>query len=176
MKSIVLLSCLLLTMSNCKKDDSMKDSLSIIKTDYLGNDLRIDGYYYQLLEGNIYGITFFYRNGVVLRCGGSKKDFQDAEEFITTNFINNDSFKNIKGGWGLYIIENSKLTFEYWFLSHTPFTSQTRIGTIVNDSVFVINEHYLMKDGKKAKFYEINEPYYFREFSPKPDSTNIFIN
>jgi hypothetical protein len=175
MKSIVLLSCLLLTMSNCKKDDSMKDPLSISKTDYHGNQLRIDGYYYKVFEGKIIGITFFYRDGVVLDCGGSKEDFAKADEHISTQFLINEVHKGRKTGWGLFIIDNNTITYEQWHYGHTPYKSRMRIGDIVNDSMFVINEYYLMKDGKKAEFKEINETYYFREFSPKPDSTNTFI-
>jgi hypothetical protein len=50
-----------------------------------------------------------------------------------------------------------------------------RAGQILNDTTFVIAESYRMNEGKKTEVKERNETYHFKQFNPKPDSTNRFI-
>jgi hypothetical protein len=159
---------LILTINNCSKIAFWKDDeLSISKTPYTGNQLRIDGYYFQLTPNIEWTETFFfYRNGIVLK-----------------SYINNDtglfetviSFSKLR--YGVFEISNENIKFEKWYPSSPGegFPAYVRSGHILNDTTFVITESYRMKKGKKTEVDSENETYHFRQFSPKPDSTNSFI-
>ena len=45
-------------------------------------------------------------------------------------------------------------------------------GEIQNDSTFLITKSIRSKTGEEK---ELNEIYHFKQFSPKPDSTNVFV-
>jgi hypothetical protein len=51
----------------------------------------------------------------------------------------------------------------------------TNIGVILNDTTFQLTESYRLKKGEKTEYQILDEIYHFRQYSPKPDSTNDFI-
>jgi len=167
-------------MSNCNKDNLWKDDeLSINKEPYTGNQLRIDGYFYEIgVDGYLYPEYFFYSNGSLIYIGGRySPNTIDAEleNFITSPYYINDA-KNDKLTGGLFIIDGLFIKFEKWYPSSgVGLPAYVRVGKILNDTTFVITESYRMQKGTKTETKERNETYYFRQFSPKPDSTNIFI-
>ncbi|MBW7845753.1 MAG: hypothetical protein H3C45_08955, partial [Bacteroidia bacterium] len=89
--------------------------------------------------------------------------------------INSDSYKKYKSNWGVFKIEGNFIQFERWYPSDPPLKAYVRAGTIINDTTFLITESYRMQDGKKTEVKTRNETYYFKQFSPKPDSTNTFV-
>ncbi len=163
-KTIVLL---LIFGYSCKKTDK-DDKLSLELNNYNTNEILIDGYYYTVLEnfeGVIYNRFAFYRNGIV-RYLGSTKSLQEI------NFGPVDA----KDAWGVFQIYSNEIKFEKWYPSSGgPLKAYIRAGNILNDTTFVITESYRMHKGKKTEEKVRNETYHFRQFSPKPDSTNSFI-
>jgi len=153
----------------------MDDKLSLETSQYTGNQLRIDGYYYNLYNEEIHNISFFYENGVTLNCGGAFSDFKEADDYIMTYFINIKKHQKSKINWGVYSIECKKIKIERWAPSQKPYRAYIRSGIIVNDSSFIINEIYRMDKGIRTEIRKINEIYYFKAYNPKPDSTNSYI-
>jgi hypothetical protein len=60
------------------------DVLSIPQTNYHGNELRIDGYYYQSFENNTYFIVYvFYSTGTIFSAGAfPKSNLAQIEETL----------------------------------------------------------------------------------------------
>lgn len=163
---IISLAIIAVSFSSCKKlfED---EELSLQRTDYIGTELRTDGYYYWRYQYEHDGFQydrveprFLYRNGVFIfvnRLDFSKLE-QQEEDFRKGTFYEN--IKNEKVQWGIFQISGSSIVFEGWDYSGGPFlTSYKENGEIINDTTFRI---------KKAIFH-------FKQFSPKPDSTNRFI-
>jgi len=172
MKSIFALSMLL--FMSCKKI-FRDDILSIPQTPYNGSQLRIDGFYYRETENNPYIIVYlFYRNGTLISAGGFPKPLEKVEEGLRAPDINN--VKNAKYNYGRFLIEADSIQFERWYPGSPPLPAYIRAGRILNDTTFVITESFRMQNGKKTETDSgRNEVYHFRQFSPKPDSTNRFV-
>lgn len=172
-----LLLVIVILLGSCKKNKFVKDDeLSIQRTNYTGNQLRINGYYYQLIDGALYGVYCFYANGVIQHLGDGYKlsELAGFEQLITTKDFN-DKSKAVKYFWGVFKIEGNSIQFERWYPSEPPYKAYVRSGTILNDSTFKITESYRMQGGQKTEVTSLNETYHFKKFSPKPDSTNAFV-
>ena len=161
--------------SNCRKDGPLKDDeLSIKRMPYTGDTIRIDGYYYITLD-NYLTVYFLYRDGTILY--GStfpESELNEHEkEYNTSEW--QSIVKQAKDYWGVLKIENNTIQFERWYPSDPPLKSYVRAGTILNDTTFIITESYRMQDSKKTEVDSKNETYYFKQFTPKPDSTNSFV-
>jgi len=173
----LIITLFVLLMSNCNKDKIWKDDeLSTNKEPYTGNQLRIDGYYYELVDGVMHGIYCLYDNGVIHHLGDGIK-FSEINQFeqtiTTTEFI--EKIRKIKYSWGVFKVEGNQIKFERWYPSEPPYKAYVRAGEILNDTTFIITESYRMHKGKKTEVKDRNETYHFKQFSPKPDSTNNFI-
>lgn len=148
------------------------DVFVLKKADNISKRLKLNGYYYQKWENEkIYGVNVFFSNGNNLFLG----DNTTIKELETN--LNNDSWlKNIykhKTWWGLYEINGDDIKFErYYPSSGGGLPAYIRSGKIINDSTFVITQS---KRSDGTGMQEKNETYHFRQFSPKPDSTNNFI-
>ena len=71
-----------LSISNCKweRDESLDDKLTLEKIDYIGNELRIDGYY---ICSHCFAPYFLYRNGIIMGGTGEKNnDISVMEEWL----------------------------------------------------------------------------------------------
>ncbi len=173
MKFLIIL-VIMIYSNSCTKEILSDDKLSLVKTIYSGNQLRIDGYYFQEMDNNVYTIYFFYADGTVLYGGGSFpiSEIENHEvEFTSQEWIT--AVKKSKIRWGLFQIEGNNLLFERWYPSSGgPMPAYIRSGEILNDTTFVITKSVRPKTGEEK---ELNEVYHFRAFSPKPDSTNSFI-
>ena len=154
---------LLLLLSSCKDDE-----LTLQRMPYDGDELRLDGYYHR--KNPNLEIYFFYSNGIVRYGGGGYLSFEEVEYHILNNQI---VFGNSKTDWGIFFINGKTIKFERWYPSSGGgVPTYVREGIILNDTTFHITVSY-RSDGKERR--EENEMYYFRQFSPKPDSTNNFI-
>ena len=172
--------CILLLFFSCQKLIKYKD-FELTKTSYTGNELRIDGYYYCCKpygnDDNLkhYYLRCFYRNGILQSMGEPVlSSLEEADEYIRKNVIEgspNPKLEWLK--WGLFVINGQTIKMEY-YPPVNMFTRWTYIreGTIRNDTTFHITVFY-RSDGKERR--DENEIYHFRQFSPKPDSTNNFI-
>ena len=73
--------------THCFKDKP-DDILSIIKTPYTGNNLKMNGYYYIIGKGGIGSIYFFYDNGELISVDGGENTLESTDNYIIANFIN----------------------------------------------------------------------------------------
>ncbi len=166
MKKIILLFFLSLFFINCSKEKD--DKLNLVQQDFNGNQLRLDGYYFtekENFEGIIYSRYTLYQNGIIRFLGGP-------------NTLDNIIFSsaNSKTVWGIFNIENNIIQFERWYPSSGgPLEAYVRAGKILNDTTFHITETYRLLNGEKTQYRLKDEIYHFKQFSPKPDSTNNFI-
>ena len=139
-----------------------QDMLTIKRQNYMGNELRIDGFYYskeKVRNEDHYTIYFFYRNGVLFQTAASGT----LSEVILE--LNNDNYdyKNEITSWGVFVINNNIITIEKWWPGNGYNAPVVKtMGIIKNDTTFSL-ERSSYKD------------YFFTPFSPKPDSTNTFI-
>lgn len=122
-----------------------------------------------------YDTFFLYENSVLIYGGGIEnyhKKSVSFSEFVKRN--RDTAFKQkIKSSWGIYMIDENRIEFEKWEPSSGgPMKTVIRRGHILNDTTFVITERFNHYDGKT---YHVQDTFRFREFSPKPDSTNRFI-
>jgi hypothetical protein len=147
------------------------EKLSMQRVDYLGNEIRTDGYYYYFTKNNNTVVYFLYKNGIIL-CAHSYSthnlNFVEAEMVKIYSEI-----RKQKDGWGIFIVDSKKIEYEMWNASTgTSLPSMKCKGYIENDTTFYITETYY-SDMKKTESKET--VYHFKQFANKPDSTNIYI-
>lgn len=170
------ITVIVLLMGNCSKDKIWQDDdLSLSRSDYNGNQLRVDGYFYQQKDKYYYDIYCFYNNGILLAAGGTFLSVAEMDDYLNGEFINNKSYQMHKSNWGIFTIENDNIKFERWYPGDPPLKAYIREGNIINDSTFIITESYRMQGGNKTEVKARAETFHFKAFNPKPDSTNKFI-
>jgi len=155
-------------------DKTKDDELSMQRTNFISNELRTDGYYYRYYNQNDVEriiVYILYRNGIIRACGNSES-FQDFENKI--DILNMSTAKSYKENWGVFIVENDIIRYEKWHGARYLEPRKTYIyaGRILNDTTFHITESYRPNGSEIATLDFI---YHFRQFYPKPDSTNNFI-
>lgn len=162
-------------LSCCNKLFQKKDDeLSISRRDYIGDQLRIDGYYYKVgYNGEINDGYWFFRNGILIHAGGIAHSFSKMDDLMMA-YIKDGYYKTRKFAWGVFVIDGDDIAFERWY-PHGPNQAYVRAGKILNKTTFRITESYRMVDGVKTEVREKDEMYYFRQFDFKPDSINRFI-
>ena len=72
-------------------------------------------------------------------------------------------------------MDDNKIIYERWEGSQLGYLVYREEGVIINDTTFVMTEISRVNQGVKTEIKPIERMYYFKEFSPKPDSTNVFI-
>ena len=172
LRSVLLMIIVLFSISGCTKW-SEDEKLTLPKTPYTGNELRTDGYYYHDGEKAII-VVFLYEDGTMIRAGSILVQEIPQREEMFKNGEFYEHIKNNKTCWCVYRIEDDNITTNYW-VSPRPFQCYFEEGTILNDTTFVIQNYYRIVNGEKTEETETNKMFHFRQFSPKPDSTNIFI-
>jgi hypothetical protein len=165
MKTHVFVICLLSILAfSCCEDEE----LTFKKTAYTGNEIRTDGCYYRVMSPDstkaVY--SFFYRNGVLLT-------FIDSKNIDSLKgFENLQSMKKWKTNWWVFNVQDSILTIQGWgdpWGSTRPLI--TSYSKILNDTTIQGIKSINSRTGE----WESNLIVRFRKFSPKPDSTNVFI-
>lgn len=167
----ILTLCFSCEIKNICKDNDLK----LNKTEYAGQDLRINGFYYGNPNINSQGVKLyesfiFYSNGVMMVPG--TVEFKEMEGYITT--IANSNQQNTKFVWGLFDIENKSISIEHWVAAQCGYPVVLRSGEILNDTTFVLKK-MVRRDSQGTTKTDINQEFHFREFDIKPDSTNNFI-
>lgn len=167
-----IIAVMLFSCASCEKE---LHELSMSKTPYTGSELRIDGYYYSNQVYNNYnGVAVFYRDGVCINV------LTPIEGTDTLSFIENDillneslmsSFMTTPNHIGVFRINTESIEFETWEAGRDIITFSS-FGEILNDTTFLIARQVNNDSGKSET---LNLTYRFRQFSPKPDSTNTFI-
>ncbi len=148
-------------------------------------NFKINGYYHQssnlyACNGTCFDVYYFYQNGIFYRSTkGLDQNTSKSLPELDDYFRHRDSSKNeIKfrntyaDSWGIYRVDSSVLTLQSWYVEGSYITF-TQKGDIINDSTVVLKDFYLNSRWPNTKIYSYSMK--FREFSPKPDSTNRFI-
>ena len=169
-KSIVFGIIIFMIIASCSIREAYQDDEFILeKTDYTGNELRINGYFHSdISAGGNYILYVLYRNGIILFPGGSDNPEETIDGFVEE--FNSDS----QTFWGLFQIKDNTIKIEYYMPKmYEGLPAYIKAGEILNDTTFVFREQYRSKDN--SEYQEINETYHFKQYSPKPDSTNSFF-
>ena len=151
------------------------DDLSIQKTNYNGNSLRINGYYYDE-DINYKNILIFYQNGTLLSLIIDTNKIDKLEEKVIYRSLF-DQKNYYRFDWGLFQIEGDSIKYEKWAAYDGYKPAFLHSGYILNDTTFVITS--VSSDSKifdKPKYTKTNTVYRFKYLPRKPDSTNKFIN
>lgn len=165
---------LFLIVFNCI---SCTDTLQLTRTSITGNQLRLDGYYYDNYASyeNLDYIDpiILYSNGIILHTGVEHSLRAIDSTFLDEKWL--EYSKNRHDWWGIYQIEGNSIKIEKLYHSNAWFFhAYIRSGKILNDTTFIINS--VERSGKPwTKEEKILRVYHFRHFSIKPDSTNRFI-
>ena len=169
---------MLLSLTGCEKLSEPDDELSLEKRPYQGDEFRLDGYYYiQASFNSEFGDAyFFYRDGVCLHIGGWSETLEELDDYVTAVAFESNRYQSRISNWGVFQVEGQTLKFERWYpTSSGGFPAFVNEGTILNDSTFHITNFYNLEGGRRTEVESRDKFYYFRAFSPKPDSTNQFI-
>ncbi len=171
-KLFSIVAIILFIFVSCEKD---LQELSLAKTPYTGDELRIDGYYYSNITSlNDLGIAIFYRDGFCIHVF-TDIECQDTLSFIENEILLNESlisnFINTPSNIGVFKINSEAIEFETWEDGRDIITF-SNYGEILNDTTFLITKQVNNDSGKS---YSEKMTYYFKQFSPKPDSTSIYI-
>jgi len=157
-KHIKLLS-LILILCSCKDE-----KFSFQKIPYTGDELRTNGYYftsYQTLGTNYIIVNFLFRDGTILSAGSFENlGFNVVEQKLVERY---ELIRKNKIGWGVFQVIEDIIISETWT------TNSGGVGLpvykwsakIENDTTFLRNDS--------------NQTWHYKQFSPKPDSTNRFI-
>ena len=138
-----------------------KQKFELKRQDYTANNFRIDGFYY---NENVRYIYFFYKNGVIMHSGYMEnQSISDIEKYFNS-YENYKKMYEVPYYWGVFIVEGKTIKLERWISSDGGGYPNLRFnGTVVNDTTLLIDK----PSGTNT--------YNFHQFSPKPDSTNKFI-
>lgn len=95
---------------------------------------------------------------------------------IEEKFANGQLYEKLKANkycWGLFNITGNSIQFERYYPSdNLSKKAYVRSGEILNDTTFRITKS-IRSDGTEEKVKD--EIFYFKQFSPKIDSTNNWI-
>lgn len=132
---------------------------------------KTNGYYIGE-ENGIYNILIFYQDGIVRNIGSKKTDdSSEISNYILKEYVNSKPKIDSRVGWGTFSIYKKSIEYDMYY-PRADAPVYTKRGLILNDSTFVIKT---ISEFDRKKTQPQNVMYYFRKFSPKPDSTNKFI-
>ena len=174
---IYCLLILILYISSCRKvlNCGDKEKLTFSKREFTGTQLKLNGYYYFSFDKYSKPL-FIYQNGVLNNYNFNWFETALVYDF-ETQLIDGSYFKKVKENkysWGLYYIIGNEIKYEV-FSSKSAVSCYYPIiytGVILNDTTIQFTNK-VNSDGTESE--SINETYHFKQFSPKPDSTNSFI-
>ncbi|MDR0682498.1 MAG: hypothetical protein LBG15_11725, partial [Dysgonamonadaceae bacterium] len=150
--------------------EKYKRKLSLQRTNYIGNEIRTDGYYYHFTINNTV-VYFLYKNGIILCAHSySGQDLNLIEEEMVRIY---PEIRKQKDGWGVFVVDGNKIEYEMWNASTGVSLPTIRCwGYIENDRTLRFTEsHFSDMD----KTYYDDEVWHFKQFDNKPDSTNVYI-
>lgn len=142
--------------------------LSMEPTPYLGDALRIDGYYrssYTTPGGTTYYEAYFLNRNGVLRHEGVSPD----ANFVEAGRLSDGE---ARWNWGLFRVEGRRLTFERWYPGNRWSHPCTGRADILNDTTFVVRDVRCRGEDEDDND---DQTFRFRAFSPKPDSTSRYV-
>jgi hypothetical protein len=166
LKTVGMLTLFIVLCTQClEKDDVLPNAIV-----YDGNQLRTDGYFYQIAYNGVkYNSHFFYRNGVLLVTGDLGETLEEMDKVIKKDYVNDLWYKKNKYLWGVFAVNGERITMNTLSQDY-PHYGFVDEGKILNDTIF-----HITKFSSDGEIRERDEVYHFRAFSPKPDSTNVYI-
>lgn len=164
---------IVLSLSACKKTVVQDDELTLNKQPFNGSTMRIDGYYY-MKYGNpeLTDVYFFYRNGIALY--GSTNPASEITE-VEEKYSDGSYYQSVfdkKYYWGLFVVEDSTIRYEFWNPLNVSYKAYLSSGKILNDSTIHITYH-MRSNGEEGR--SVDWTYHFKAFGIKPDSTNSYL-
>lgn len=179
-KYIILISAVIVISSCGGFLELFDDELSLKKESFNGNQLRLDGFYYrekldQKYNSTSYDFYYLYKDGTLFYVSSKDFNYYKREDF------NLNGFQKENYNWGVFQVKEDSIVFEKWTAGEV---SKVLLysGRVLNDTTFMINEGYGSNERKKIKeiraknIEKKHETYYhFKQYSPKPDSTNRFV-
>lgn len=163
---------ILITMLFCFSC-TLNKSTKLKSTDYVGQEIRIDGFWHEEdieLDGLI-GTGFYYRNGVFLN--GGVVSFSDIKVKEDRNrWWDNENIDLGRGMYGVFEIDDDEIYLERYIPGAGISQTQELYGKILSDTSFRILR---IVDNLYNTEEDVNVKMKFYPFSPKPDSTNNFI-
>ena len=170
-KTILVVFCILsLVMIGCSK---IVADLGMQRKPYLGTDLKIDGYYYsEPIWDKTIAVSIFYQNGVSILTFFSVG--KDTLQSIKEKLFHNEEFLSTMGSEphsiGVFSINSHSLEMEN-FIGRGFRHTYKSYYEIINDSTFVM-KRFIGIEGSES-FHNLK--FKFKKFSPKPDSTSVYI-
>ena len=166
MKVFIILFLIICMFCSCfKTNEQEDDKLPYSPVPYNGKELRLDGYYYSLSNGNVGDLFFLYRNGVFCNYGA----FDDANlerieaKIRDIKFVNH--LKTLKFRWGVFKIDSVSIQMSGWAPSSGgPLKVGFLNANLIGDTAFSYVSGSILSTFR------------FRPFSPKPDSTNRYTH
>ena len=183
---------IVLIASSCKG----YENLTLIRESFTGSNLKTNGYYYIFTdrsvgsgyEGKISDAFFLYQNGIYYNFShGSynpnlkiSENIRQLDSEVIYRVKREKDFINSQPNWGVFNVSGNDIKIERWVFSSGggKYPTQKVLGKIINDSTIHFYEQEQNNPtqyGKNKKWEKIDETYHFRQFNPKPDSTNSFI-
>ena len=163
------------------KDFFIKDKeFSMKAIPYTREELKINGYYYKNTDKGYSRVLIFYSNGV--QFGGNGMSIPTIE--IENKLRDPDYtkyFRDNQSCWGPFEINNNVLRFEFYDIFGHNWLTCIAHCEILNNTTFNIKKVTYSKTGKEVDVNKYSTSYHslgewhFKQFSPKPDSTNNFI-
>jgi hypothetical protein len=173
----LLLPALALLVMACGLFRPCKYALETPRTNFIGNALKLSGYYYGNPDGDIppfVDVCFFYQNGVFFFLAAPLEEAQSGNlgRHLPANLANEGPY-----GLGVFRVEGRNLIIERWELNPPNTCNWTRLerGEVLNDTTFVIRQQEIRTGRRQPEFREVNQRFVFRRYAPKPDSINSFI-
>ena len=161
MKNIISLIFIVLFLS-CDKY-SRKD-FSFERMDYEGDEIQINGYFYDKRNADEYEVFYLYRNGVVFgpHIYRQHTSQSDLEENLRSRALTHTE-DGTPPDWGIFQVIDDDVILEVWDqIGGGPYPVHRMEGVI--------------QENNTLDFSAINEGVFeFQEFSPKRDSTNQWI-
>lgn len=139
------------------------------------SNLRTNGIYFGGTAIDIFGdkvveVIILYNNGVSLGPGSSTRS--DLDQLLSSSLLYES-----RDNWGIFKIEGDSITQEQWFPGMGGNPVLSRSGRVLSDTTFIFTRSKLIDTGGQIDVdEEIEQLFTFRQYSPKPDSTNNFIN
>ena len=141
------------------------EKLTLVRGGYSQSNFKTEGYYYTRYE-NGYIALFFYENGVMYTTNAilDVSNLDDLDDRIRSGHQGGKAVQ-LRWFWGVYQSESDTIKVNRW-LSGTGsiYPAKLSKGKIISPTV--IQMPWI--DDQVTEFK-------FRQFSPKPDSTNTFI-
>jgi len=142
------------------------EELTMIRTPYNGKEIRLDGYYsglnYQSGNTTYIQYMFFYSNGIMYTSFGYDSNIKDIDKIVSLM----DKDRNIKRHWAIFQVKKDTITIQGWRLRDYVYQNYA-----YNYRYKIINDTTLFYENSLG----VTTKFYFKKYSPKLDSTNVFI-